>query len=162
MSDTNLLNEIQQFKLKVLEENHMAQTKLEQVSITDLAKNVKEVHEEGQSKRFNEGKPKLSYILKYTHVLEAFSRVMELGAYKYGDDNWKLGGKPDGEYIDSMTRHLTAWLKGEKYDPDSGCNHLAHAIWNLCTLLELNHPDDIINNERFQEQCKYWKEKNSE
>lgn len=110
--------------------------------------------------RFNEEKPKLSYILQFPHVIEALARIMELGGEKYGDGNWKLGGKPDKEYLDSMMRHLQAFMSGETYDQDSGCSHVGHAAWNLCALLELNHPNELYEHEIFNERIKYWREKN--
>jgi hypothetical protein len=82
---------------------------------------------------------------------------MEFGASKYDDGNWRKGGKPDSEYLDSMMRHLTSWLEGEVYDTDSGCGHLGHAIWNLLALHELNHPDEIMDDEVFKKQCEHWK-----
>lgn len=111
------------------------------------------------AKRFNQGKPNLSYFLKFVNPMKAIARIMEFGAIKYEEDNWKLGGKPDREYLDSMMRHLTAWMEGELYDQDSGCSHLGHAIWNLLALHELNHSDEIIDEELFNKQCEHWKNK---
>lgn len=115
------------------------------------------------AKRFNTGKPMLSYFARsFPKTLEGIARVMELGACKYGDNNWRLGGKPDSEYLDSMTRHLDAFLKGETYDQDSGCHHLAHFCWNACALYELNYQDvPVIDESLFDERMKYWaKEEN--
>jgi hypothetical protein len=109
--------------------------------------------------RFNEGKPSLAYILQFANPIKAIARIMEFGATKYADGNWRKGGKPDREYLDSMMRHLTDWVHGEKYDKDSGCSHLGHAIWNLMALHELNHPDEIIDDEVFKRQCAHWKAK---
>jgi hypothetical protein len=116
------------------------------------------------AKRFNEGKPKLGYFARSFHkALEAVARVKEFGANKYEDGNWRIGGKPDEEYLDSMARHLDYFLKGEHYDQDSGCHHIGHAIWNLCALLELNYQDlPMIDEEVFWERMKYWAEKKQE
>lgn len=108
--------------------------------------------------RYNEDKPKLSYILEFPHAIEALARIMELGAEKYGDGNWKLGGKPDKEYMDSMMRHLRSFVEGEMYDKDSGCSHVGHAAWNLLALIELNHSNELYNKEIFNERIKYWRE----
>jgi len=107
--------------------------------------------------RFNEGKPSLAYILQFANPIKAIARIMEFGAMKYADGNWRKGGKPDREYLDSMMRHITLWVHGEKYDDDSGCSHLGHAIWNLMALHELNHPDEIIDDKVFKRQCAHWK-----
>jgi hypothetical protein len=112
--------------------------------------------------RFNEGKPSLAYILQFVKPIEAIARIMELGAIKYDDGNWRKGGKPDSEYLNSMMRHLTEWIHGNVYDKDSGCSHLGHAIWNLLALHELNHPDEIVDDELFKDRCAYWKAKKAE
>jgi hypothetical protein len=106
--------------------------------------------------RFNEGKPKLSYFLEFSSPMEAIARIMEFGACKYEDGNWRQGGKPDSEYLDSMMRHLDKWKRGETFDQDSGCSHIGHAIWNLCALLELNYPTEVIDEALFRKQCEYW------
>lgn len=109
------------------------------------------------SNRFNQGKPMLSYFRRsFPKMIEGVARVKELGAAKYGDDNWRLGGKPDQEYYDSMDRHLAAYLQGETHDSDSGCHHLAHAVWNLCALYELNHSDEPAVVEEFFKRLEYY------
>jgi hypothetical protein len=110
------------------------------------------------AKRFNEGKPKLSYFKRsFSKALEGIARVKEFGANKYGDGNWRAGGKPDQEYHDSMDRHIQLFLDGETYDQDSGCHHLSHAIWNLCALFELNHNEEpVIDQDLFNERIAYW------
>ena len=92
--------------------------------------------------RFNTDKPMMSYFMRsFPKMAEAVARVKEMGAIKYNDGNWRLGNKPDKEYWDSMFRHLTYIFGGKDYDKDTGCLHIAHAVWNLCALLELNYPD---------------------
>ncbi len=120
--------------------------------------------EQKVAERFNTGKPMLSYFRRsFSRAIEAVARVKEFGANKYGDDNWRHGGKPDSEYLDSMDRHLDAFLSGEIYDQDSGCHHLGHAIWNLCALMELNHNNlAVINQQVFQERMAYWAKKRQE
>jgi hypothetical protein len=109
--------------------------------------------------RFNQGKPKLGYILHFPHTIEALARILEYGAVKYEDMNWKKGGKTDSEYLDAAMRHLTKWLKGNPFDDESGCSHLGQTIWNLMVLLEVNHPDQMINLSRFTEAIEDLKEK---
>lgn len=106
--------------------------------------------------RMNEGKPELSYLLHFPTAIEGFARVKMLGAAKYERGNWKKGGKPDNEYLDACLRHLTAFVSGEMFAPDSGCAHLAHAAWNLFALMELNYPGVTHDPERFEEMIKYW------
>jgi ribosomal protein S27AE len=107
--------------------------------------------------RFNENKPKLGYFMRsFPRALEAVARVKEFGANKYNEGNWKKGGKPDEEYLDSMCRHLNYLQQGEVYDQDSGCHHLGHAIWNLCAWLELNTSGPLIDSDVFYERMAYW------
>lgn len=115
-----------------------------------------------QAARRNSGKPKLAYMLQFPTVMKVMARIMEFGSCKYEDGNWKLGGKPDEEYLSSMLRHLVEFEHAEPYDDDSGCFHLGHAIWNLCALLELNYKDQVIDEEKFKAQCDYWLKKKEE
>ncbi len=72
-------------------------------------------------------------------ALDQYVDILELGAKKYGDHNWKLVmEKPDGKdrYFNALMRHVLAWKQGEKIDPESGLNHLAHVICNAAFLLE--------------------------
>lgn len=108
--------------------------------------------------RMNEGKPELGYLLEFPTAVEAFARVKMLGAAKYERGNWKKGGKPDNEYIDACLRHLMAFVSGETFASDSGCPHLAHAIWNLFALMELNHKGVTHDPELFNKMMKYWEE----
>jgi hypothetical protein len=96
-------------------------------------------------------------------MTEAVARVKEFGANKYNDGNWRLGNKPDVEYLDSMFRHMDYFFAGEFYDQDSGCPHLAHAVWNLSALAELNYGDKPVMDEKiFCERMAYWAEKKAE
>lgn len=97
--------------------------------------------------RFNEGKPWLSEVFKFGKGLEHLARVMELGAIKYELDNWLKGGKPSSEYLDSGARHLAALARGDEYDPESGCHHAAHVVWNMLAYLTLNFEGPTLDPE---------------
>lgn len=101
------------------------------------------------------GKPDLSYLLDIPQALEALARVFEQGAIKYERGNWKLGGKPDEEYLAAALRHITRFRNEGYYDPDIGSVHLANALWNLAALIELNYSgmptlDPTFDQEAFQ------------
>lgn len=68
-------------------------------------------------------------------ALEQMVAVMEFGAQKYGDNNWRSGMKWS-RCFDAAMRHLWAWFRGEERDADSGINHLAHAAVNLLFIIE--------------------------
>ena len=116
-----------------------------------------------KSKRLNKGKAMLGFILQFPTAMAAFARVKEMGAIKYERNNWKLGGKPDYEYLDAAMRHLAAHAAylagdGEYYAEDTGCSHLAHAAWNMWALQELNYPGWTHDPELFAAMAKYWAE----
>ena len=79
----------------------------------------------------------------------------------HGQGNWLKGGKPIKEYLDCASRHISAHINGEIYDPDIGTKHLANGAWNLLAALCLclsEHPslDPEFDLEGFIE--KYTKE----
>jgi hypothetical protein len=99
---------------------------------------------------------KLEYGLLPPHALEATVDVLTFGAQKYDRDNWQKVPDSKRRYFDALERHVWAWKKGEKLDPESGKHHLAHA---LCCLMFLYEHDTIysvdekinygVNNETF-------------
>jgi hypothetical protein len=59
-------------------------------------------------------------------ALEAIATILTFGAKKYAARNWELGmswSRPYGACL----RHLFAWWRGEKSDPETGYSHLWHA-----------------------------------
>lgn len=67
-------------------------------------------------------------------MLAHLGLVYAYGEGKYAKDNWKLG-TDWSQFIESADRHIMYWKMGEGRDPESGLLHLAHAIWNLTTLM---------------------------
>jgi len=65
--------------------------------------------------------------------LEPLVRVLEYGADKYDDENWKKG-LPFKEVCESMLRHLLEFMRGEDQDHESGESHLGHIIANAMFL----------------------------
>ena len=66
---------------------------------------------------------------------EEIAKVLTFGADKYSADNWKSVADPEGRYFAAAMRHLVAWEKGERIDPESGFSHLAHAACCLMFLM---------------------------
>jgi hypothetical protein len=89
--------------------------------------------------KFDSGKRRWS--LLPSGVINEVIDVLEFGAQKYSVDNWKY--VPDNEirYYDAAMRHINAWHELEKIDPDSGKNHLAHAICCLMFLLWIDNAE---------------------
>lgn len=62
-------------------------------------------------------------------------RIRMYGLKKYPNaDNWK--GIDNQIWYDAMLRHIVAYAQGEATDKESGLPHLAHALCNLCYLIE--------------------------
>src|SRR5947209_1128490 len=74
------------------------------------------------------GKPSSSLLDR--KALEEVARVLDFGKQKYTAHNWR-GGITWSRVIDSSLRHIHAFNDGEDFDPESGINHLAHAMCNL-------------------------------
>jgi len=97
--------------------------------------------------RYNDGK--LQWSLVHFKSLEPMVRVLEYGSKKYtvgevsGADNWKKG-LDKKEILESMMRHLTAIMDGEKTDSESGISHIGHIQCN-CMFYDYfdNHDDSV-------------------
>lgn len=89
----------------------------------------------GKALRYNEGKPKLSFLLSAPHAIHGLAKVMEYGSLKYSRDNW-LKGLPMTEVMDSMLRHIVSFNSGEDADPESGLPHVDHILCNALFLSE--------------------------
>lgn len=63
--------------------------------------------------------------------------VLTYGAKKYAPDNWRKVPGWEWRYWDAAHRHLAAYGRGEKTDPETGLPHLAHAVCCLLFMLAL-------------------------
>lgn len=70
-----------------------------------------------------------------TRALVKLAKRFEDGAAKYERDNWKQG-IPLSRYVDSLYRHLWAFMDGDRTE-----DHLGAIIWNAVCLSET---DDMI------------------
>lgn len=93
--------------------------------------------------KYDKEKPNMS-LLSSIAILE-LTKVLDFGAKKYADHNWRKGTK-FSRLLAAALRHIFAYLGGESKDPESGLSHLAHAMCCLMFLLELEvtkpHLDD--------------------
>ena len=71
-------------------------------------------------------------------ALIKLAKRFEDGAAKYKRDNWKQG-IPISRYVDSLYRHLWAFMEGDHTE-----DHLGAIIWNAVCLSETY---DMIENE---------------
>ncbi len=85
-------------------------------------------------RKFDGGK--LEYGLLPPLALEEVVKVLTFGAQKYERDNWQQVPDSKRRYFDALQRHTWAWKQGEKFDPESGIHHLAHAMCCMMFLYE--------------------------
>ena len=99
-----------------------------------------------QAARQNSGKPEMSQLHHFR--LEALAAHCTAGRLKYpdvqGQPNWRLGGKPDQEYLDAADRHLAKIVRGETYDDETGTMHAAAVAWNMLAMITNNYADAEI------------------
>ena len=67
-------------------------------------------------------------------ALEGMVHVLEFGAKKYGENNWKRLPKARARYYAALQRHLLEFRLRRRKDPESELEHLDHS---LCCLLFL-------------------------
>ena len=85
-------------------------------------------------------KNKLSWhlLMKYfVNELTQLVRVLEFGARKYGETNYKTVPNFEDRYLSALYRHLNA-ATADPYsrDPDTGLSHYAHVVANALFLLQ--------------------------
>jgi transcriptional regulator with XRE-family HTH domain len=99
-----------------------------------------QTYEEGM--KYDNSKEKISLVPMSSMV--ALARVLESGAKKYGDNNWKKGILYSRIYSAAL-RHLMQFWEIEKYDKDSDLSHLWHAITNIAMLIYYEEYPEIYN-----------------
>jgi hypothetical protein len=85
-----------------------------------------------EGKKFDKEKDR--WDLLPLECVEDVVKILTFGAEKYGPDNWQNVTPFEDRYYSALMRHLVAWRKGEKIDPESKLPHLAHAMCNLVFL----------------------------
>ncbi len=73
------------------------------------------------------------------------SRVMGLGAKKYGAYNWREKQVRKTVYLEAALRHILQALDGENADPESGQPHEAHAASCMGILLDAAANGNLID-----------------
>lgn len=118
-----------------------------------VPKDTEEMRETGR--KFDSGK--LQYGLLPPKALKEVVKVLTIGAVKYDKNNWQKVPDAQYRYYDALHRHLWDWFEGQQYDPETGINHLAHAMCNLLFLLERDlHTEEewveIVKKTKFEKQ----------
>lgn len=91
---------------------------------------------------------KTDWSLMPFEAVEEINKVLEFGAKKYEANNWKKGsGFKYTRVLNSLLRHIFAYMRGEDKDPESGLSHLAHAGCNILFLLYYDKYKDRYTND---------------
>lgn len=80
------------------------------------------------------------HLLPFGAVREVV-RVLDRGATKYAEENWRSVPEARKRYFSALLRHITAWWDGERNDPEWELHHLAHAACCVLFLLALDLED---------------------
>ena len=67
--------------------------------------------------------------------IEGVGEVLTFGAEKYEPNSWQKVEDAENRYYAALFRHLMAYRRGEKVDPESGLSHLKHIACNAMFLL---------------------------
>lgn len=85
--------------------------------------------------KHDDGKPDFSLVPPV--ALTEVARVLTHALKKYPRDNWKKNKEPH-RYVAAILRHVFAYMRGEKMDPESGMHHMACAVCSAMFLVELD------------------------
>jgi len=81
-----------------------------------------------------------------TVALRQAAWVLQGGAQKYGEWNWRTSdGILTSTYIGAIMRHLCQFADGEDQDDESGRSHLAHIIAGSSILLDADRVGKLID-----------------
>jgi hypothetical protein len=92
----------------------------------------KQIDAPATARKDDSQKPRMDLIPP--EAMEALATILKYGASKYGNRNWETGMKW-GRVFGAAQRHLWAWMRGEKDDPESGHPHLWHALCGIAFLV---------------------------
>lgn len=101
---------------------------------TRIAEKIKSAEKEILGRKFDQDKPRME-LLPPLATLEV-AKVLTFGAQKYEPNNWKYVPDAANRYTAGALRHIFATMAQEQLDPESGLDHLAHAICCLMFILE--------------------------
>ena len=75
------------------------------------------------------------------HVIERYGKHMKAAEARHGRGNWKKGGYPKLEYLESAFRHFMGLWKG-----DTSEDHAAALLFNIIGYMHEEHLQDTIAN----------------
>jgi len=97
-------------------------------------------------------KTRLSLVMDgFARALEEVGKVGTFGAKKYSDNGWMTVPNGKARYKDALLRHWQKDAIGEVFDSDSNLRHAAHLAWNALAYLELQLREEMIDEDKHQE-----------
>jgi len=106
---------------------------------------------ENMTKAIKHDSGKADWSLMPWEAVEEINKVLEFGANKYAAHNWQQGeGFRYTRVLNSLLRHVFAYMRGEDLDPESGLSHMAHAGCNVLFILYY-----IKNKSRYKNDDRY-------
>lgn len=91
-----------------------------------------------ESKKNDRKDGKLMWELLPLLDVEDIVKVYHKGAEKYGPNMWQNLENGYERYKAAMMRHLVEYEKGNEFDPETGCRHLAQVAWNAIAMLHMS------------------------
>jgi hypothetical protein len=83
-------------------------------------------------------------VLRYAGALEQVCIVSMAGAKKYTRGGWRTVENGKQRYLAAWWRHwIDRNVMGETHSQDLGILHLAHELWNLMAVIELDTPPQL-------------------
>jgi hypothetical protein len=98
----------------------------------EVEKKYAQTKADGGGLRLDTGKNRLELIPP--EWVWALGDISTQGSVKYAPRNWERG-MAWSKMIGCSLRHLYKFMAGERYDPETGCHHLAMAAWNMLALM---------------------------
>ena len=96
----------------------------------------------GGGAKYDRGKPR--WDLLPWDACEDIVRVLGYGAELYGERSWMRVPRARVRYFAALVRHVLAWMRGDRFDADTGLPHLAHAGCCVLFLAALDIMDDDV------------------
>lgn len=105
-----------------------------------------EILNEAGAVKFDQGKT--DWAILPIGASEEIIKVFKFGETKYSRGNYLEGnGLEYSRVLNSLLRHIHAFMRGEDLDPETGISHMAHAGCNIYMLLTYELNKQKFNND---------------
>jgi len=76
--------------------------------------------------------------------IEDIVKIYTAGADKYGENTWQHLNNGYNRYKAAMLRHLMEYEKGNEFDDETKCRHLAAVAWNAIAMLYISKDHPVL------------------